>query len=159
MISQPRIRPVARVLLLDDQDRVLLIHAVGMGGIPFWFPTGGGLEAGETAEQAAIREVAEETGLQGVKLDAEIWHRKHKYDWFGELVEVRERWFMSRVPAFEISTDSWTETEKRIHTSFRWWTLEELKETTDNLTPRRLAEFLSQLLKSGPPTSPFDVGV
>lgn len=53
---------------IERDDRVLLTHWVSMGVdagrriSQGWTLPGGGLEAGEDTEQAAIREVAEETG-------------------------------------------------------------------------------------------------
>ena len=52
-------RKVARVVLLDPKDRVLLLH----GHEPddpadaWWFTPGGGLEGDETHEEAALRDV------------------------------------------------------------------------------------------------------
>ena len=55
-------RPTARVLLIDGRDRVLLFEMHTADGRVFWCPPGGGLEAGESHEQAALRELTEETG-------------------------------------------------------------------------------------------------
>ncbi|MEM1045796.1 MAG: NUDIX domain-containing protein [Pseudomonadota bacterium] len=49
-----------RVLITDDQDRILLIKHTY---VPGWYLPGGGVDVGETIEQAARREVREETGL------------------------------------------------------------------------------------------------
>lgn len=65
--NAPRLRPAARVLLIDELDRVLLLRAgVGEGGV--WITPGGALEPGETAEQAALRELREETGIEDAAL-------------------------------------------------------------------------------------------
>ncbi|NEE37574.1 NUDIX domain-containing protein, partial [Streptomyces sp. SID7982] len=70
-------RKVARVVLLDPDDRVLLLH----GHEPddpadtWWFTPGGGLEGGETREQAARRELAEETGITDIELGPPLWTR------------------------------------------------------------------------------------
>lgn len=44
-------------------DAVLLVERGKAPGIGLWAPVGGGIEPGETAEAAALREVAEETGV------------------------------------------------------------------------------------------------
>jgi ADP-ribose pyrophosphatase YjhB (NUDIX family)/GNAT superfamily N-acetyltransferase len=48
-------------VLIDEQDRILLA-LWNEGTTPAWTLPGGGAEPGETSEQAAVREVLEETG-------------------------------------------------------------------------------------------------
>jgi 8-oxo-dGTP pyrophosphatase MutT (NUDIX family) len=49
-----------RAVVLDEANRVLLVrHSY----TPGWYLPGGGVDRGETAEAAAIREVREETGV------------------------------------------------------------------------------------------------
>jgi 8-oxo-dGTP pyrophosphatase MutT (NUDIX family) len=50
-----------RAVLLDGDNRVLLLRHTYMPG---WHFPGGGVEPGETAEEAARREAEEETGLR-----------------------------------------------------------------------------------------------
>ena len=75
----PILRPAARVLLIDAQDRVLLLRAnVGEGDV--WITPGGALEPGESAEQAALRELREETGVAGAELSPCVWTRVHRFE-------------------------------------------------------------------------------
>ena len=55
------IRPSARVLALAPDNRVLLFRC-DLDRVS-WVPPGGGVEPGETFEEASLREFGEETGL------------------------------------------------------------------------------------------------
>lgn len=154
----PPVRPTARVLLLDDADRLLLFRGFGDDGSTFWFPPGGALEPGETAEQAAVREVREETGAS-VELGPEVWTRRHVVSWNGVAHDVRERWFVARVAAFEVDVGGFTADERRWITAHAWWTAAELAATRERLVPADLADRLATLLRDGPPAAPFEVGI
>jgi hypothetical protein len=52
-----------------------------------------------------------------------------------------------------------TEAENADVTACRWWTLDQLEATTDDLVPRDLAGHLRVLLADGPPASAVDVGI
>lgn len=68
-----RIRAVA---IIVNDDKILVIHRINNGKEYFVFP-GGGVENGETVEQAVLREVQEETALE-VKIEKLLYH--HIYD-------------------------------------------------------------------------------
>jgi 8-oxo-dGTP pyrophosphatase MutT (NUDIX family) len=159
MKGRPQLRYAARVLLLDEREKLLLFRGHRPEtGAPFWLAPGGGLEKGEDARAAAVREVAEETGLTDFVLGPEIWRRRHIFTWRGVAWDQRERWFMARVAHFEPDGAAMSETEKTELTAARWWALAELETTTETLAPLDLALRLGSLLSEGAPTSPIDVG-
>jgi 8-oxo-dGTP diphosphatase len=57
-------RLAAYALVVDEAGRVLLSRETGRGRSGLWLLPGGGVEHGEHPEQAVIREVREETGLE-----------------------------------------------------------------------------------------------
>jgi 8-oxo-dGTP diphosphatase len=58
----PSLLPAAIGIILNaDQTKVMLIKR---RDVPVWVLPGGGVEKGETAEEALIREIQEETGYQ-----------------------------------------------------------------------------------------------
>jgi 8-oxo-dGTP pyrophosphatase MutT (NUDIX family) len=69
MLSEPGRTRVA-IIIIDD-DQILLIHRYKYGREYYIIP-GGGVESGESLEQAALREAKEETGL-AVVLDRKLW--------------------------------------------------------------------------------------
>jgi ADP-ribose pyrophosphatase YjhB (NUDIX family) len=160
MGGKAQLRHAVRILLLDEEERLLLLRGVRPeNGVAFWFPAGGRLEDGEGARAAAVREVKEETGLADVPLGPEVWRRRHVFTWRGEEWDQRERWFLARVAHFEPDTLGMTEVEKAEISGCRWWTLDEMDATPDELVPLDLAERLRALLADGPPTAPIDIGV
>lgn len=61
-----------RVIILDEQDRMLLVKQQHEDR-EIWMVPGGGIEEGENAAEAAVREVKEETGLD-IELGKMLWH-------------------------------------------------------------------------------------
>jgi 8-oxo-dGTP pyrophosphatase MutT (NUDIX family) len=155
-----RIRTAARAIVLDDLDRVLLVRFAFPGERILWATVGGGLEADETHQEAARRELAEEAGLDGVELGPEIWTRTHIWDdgvhWDGQT----ERYFLVRTPAFEpMPRHTWEELNAEWVTDVRWWTIDEIEASNETFAPTRLAALLRDLVRDGPPAEPIDVGV
>ncbi len=151
-------RNAVRVLLMDAEDRLLLFRYVADDGERFWCPTGGGIDPGEGPEQAARREVEEETGWSGPLELVEVWHRRHVAVFGGQLVDHRERWFLARVPVFGVHTRGFTELERQTISEWRWWTIADMHTAPERLVPEDLAARLDQLLGSGPPPRPFQIG-
>ena len=66
-VTAPLGRPVVCVgAVVVDDDRLLLIRRRNPPSAGFWSVPGGRVEPGETLAQAVVRELAEETGLEGV---------------------------------------------------------------------------------------------
>jgi 8-oxo-dGTP pyrophosphatase MutT (NUDIX family) len=146
---RPVVRNAARVLLLDPDGRVLLVQ----GGDPadpeagtWWFTPGGGLEPGEDARTAALREAFEETGHRVAELRGPVARRSSVFPFEGRLIEQREQFFVAHVPAFEPTTEGWTELERRALTGLRWWTLDELRATGETVYPASLADLVADAL-------------
>lgn len=159
-MSELRIRPAARAVVLDLDDRVLLVR--------FEFPTrsiwaapGGGIEPGESPEAAIRRELLEETGLAAVEIGPAIWTRLHIVPFIGGRWDGQhERYHLVRTPAFTPEPQlTWEQLNAEYVFELRWWTLEQLEETTETVfAPRRLPELVRSLVSDGPPLEPIDAG-
>jgi len=86
-----RLRPGAYALVYDASGRIAIVHEDGD-----WYLPGGGLEAGESAEQALLREVQEECGC-GAELGAEFGAAIEFLETrSGRRLEVHARYFRAR---------------------------------------------------------------
>ncbi|TCN33478.1 NUDIX domain-containing protein [Kribbella orskensis] len=147
-----------KLLLLDQDDRLLLIHAKDpLTQAECWYPVGGGIEPGETLQEAAAREAHEETGLVDLPPGLPVWRRDHTYEYDGRAIEVHEKWLMHTVDRFDPVPAQLTETEARTILGFRWWRAQELAEVTETIFPPRLGYLLMDLLTDGAPAEPADI--
>ncbi|MBI2935698.1 MAG: NUDIX domain-containing protein [Chloroflexi bacterium] len=158
--QRPILRPSARVLLLDGQGRILLWRiADPADDVPsLWVTPGGALKPGESYEQAALRELWEETGLAGVALGPWVWRRRHVWRHGDRWYDSLERFFLVRAPAFPVAAPGLTPLERRVMKEHRWWSWEEVAAATETFVPRRLAELLQPLIAGRIPSEPRDTG-
>ncbi len=71
--------PVSALVLIHTAHlQVLIMERADKAG--FWQSVTGSLEAGETPQQAAIREVLEETGLDATQYDLQDWQASNTYE-------------------------------------------------------------------------------
>ena len=159
MAETPVFRPTARLLVVDPDERVLLFSSADGAGGTWWFTPGGGVHRGETVTQAAVRELSEETGFACAEYElgpvVATSSAQWKGDHDGTLFLGAHSFFYLRVPQPVIDTAGQEEFERSFITGHRWWTLDELRETTDDVRPRTLVDLLDRLRRDGIPLSPI----
>ena len=75
--------PISVLVIIHSPDlRVLLLERVDHPG--YWQSVTGSQDQGETLMQTAIREVAEETGLDATRYSLTDWHLQNQYEIFQE---------------------------------------------------------------------------
>ena len=162
MASDIPIRRAARVLLIDRLDRILLqFFSLDGGSTGVWITPGGGVEDGESHEEAAIRELEEEVGLRNAALGPCVWRRSFVISaWEGRQFEQQELFFVCRVESHDVSRFVIEdEEERRVTTQQRWWSVEEIRAATEyRFGPMALGHLLDQILTGDYPTEPLVIG-
>jgi 8-oxo-dGTP pyrophosphatase MutT (NUDIX family) len=137
-----RLRAAARLIVIDPQGRALMFRYDVPGRDPFWVTAGGEVDSGESFEDAARRELLEETGIiadpgpQIARMTPEFITVQ------GEPVQADERFFLIRVEKAEIDTSRHTATEQALMTQHRWFTLDELADWPEAVFPVELADMI-----------------
>ena len=81
--------------IIFEDSSVLLILVQNLKGEKVWTFPKGHLEPGETAEQAAVREVAEETGWD-CEITSDLYKAEYTFKRGADLVDKDVRWFMMK---------------------------------------------------------------
>ncbi len=147
----PLVRDAARVLVIDGDDRVLLVAHHPSAEESVWTAPGGGLEDGEDHRAAARREIVEELGL-----DAEpgpcVLVRSAVFTFRGVWLDQRERWFLVRVDDFDHRD---APLDDAGISRARWWSVEDLRGTDAHVEPPELADLVAHLVEIGVPEPPW----
>ena len=159
MSYEPVERRTARVIVIDPADRVLLLYYSGRRDGAAWITPGGGIESGETPQEAAVRELAEEVGLEGAALGPMVWLGEHaSFTPYGRPQITRGVYFVCYTNVFDfdghVDVD---EDEREVVTDKRWWTLDEINASHDAFLPGNFAHLLATVLNGEAPTEPIAV--
>jgi ADP-ribose pyrophosphatase YjhB (NUDIX family) len=136
-VSGRRLRLAARVVLLDPDDRVLLMrYDDGPPNGSHWTTPGGGLNESEDYPAAALRELL-----------GEVARRTLTMEYAGRLVRQRERLYLARTGQArrEIRGVDAMHAADGI-AAWRWWTLAELDATAETIWPAGLAGLIRNTL-------------
>ena len=142
-------RATARVLLRNESGQffLLLTHFDPEVGLPArWITPGGGIDLHEDILEAAVRELAEETGIrvEPTELGQPVTEIEGRWDWADGINHhtYHDTFFELTVSDFKLDDSNWTEDERRDVLSYRWWSLEELAQTQELVGPPKLVAFL-----------------
>jgi 8-oxo-dGTP pyrophosphatase MutT (NUDIX family) len=152
-------RIAARVVLISRGSLVLLVHgrnphnpAAGS----WWFPPGGGCEPQETLEQAARRELYEESGIEDFSLGPRMWTRSVELPYMkDQYLYQSEHYFVGHTDVVELKPTAWTEEEQQQLLDMRWWTVPELLSTKETILPPALPGLLPGVITGEYPDEPL----
>ncbi len=149
-VNDPIARRAARVLLVDGTDRLLLMRGFDprTPEYRYWFTVGGGRDADETSVQAAVRELAEETGLRldAAELVGPVYQEVTEFPFNGAWYRQEQDFFLARVDTWQVDTAGFEAIERASVDGHRWWSAAELDTTTETYYPVQLPTLLRSLL-------------
>ncbi len=145
-----RYRHAARILVFDRSNRLLLAqgHDPDNPSRTWWFTIGGGQDPEEGASAAAIRELLEETGilLTESALIGPVLTRTATFDFVKETVRQYEKYFVAHLhEPVSLNTSGWTAVEQAMIQGLKWWHLEDLAQSSEQIYPEGLPEIASRL--------------
>ena len=145
-MARPAHRRVSRVVLLDENDRFLLLLTASprlQTPVVRWLTPGGGVEDHETHAEGAIRELFEETGLRVDSVGEPIWSIEGQSIFNdGHVQSTYSEYFVVRTTSFELTNENWMDNEFVDITDVRWWTVEELNTSGEKYSPEPLLEVI-----------------
>lgn len=158
MRSSPIARPSARVILIGPGARTLLFR----GGDPhrpadgtWWFTPGGGVEADESTQEAARRELWEETGQSNVQWGGLVARRQAVFEFLGATYLSIEDFYVAHTTDLSVRPADLTDIEMQSVEEHRWMDATALHHLPEPVYPAELASVLPRLSVHDYPSEPW----
>lgn len=161
------IRNTVRIVLFNDKNELLLMHiddprtrSIGKKYTgSFWVTVGGQIEQNETVQEAAIRELYEETGINNteVTFGPIIWLRELDLVLYGKPVHIKEQYIVARTNKLNISSTSLTKDEMNIIKKIQWFSTSDMKQCKETIYPVALPKLITDIAAGKYPQKPTKI--
>lgn len=161
------VRKSVRVLLLNDKNELLLMCVEdfdistpeGKKNKRFWCTIGGGIEDEESIEQAAFREIYEETGIseKKVKLGPLVWYGNVELVLKGKLTRLEESFIVARTKQIDVTLHIPTADEKQVVKKLQWFSIEDIIKSEEIIFPILLSKYLPDIISEIYPEKPIEI--
>lgn len=160
------IRNSVKILLLNNNEILLMcaddpttrsIYGKYYG--KFWFPIGGEIEDGETVEQAAIREIYEETGIEkkDIELKSIVWFGEFDLILSGVKTRIKEKFIVAKTKNNNVFLNHLDEWEKKVVKEIRWFSIDKIKNSKEVIFPVLLYKYLPDIISGKYPEKPIKI--
>lgn len=161
------IRNCIRALLINDKNELLLMLADdpkttstdGKKRGLFWFTIGGEINYNESTQEAAIREIYEETGIKEneVELGPIVWFGEFDLILDGKLTHLKQRFMVAKTKKLDVSLTKLDGWEKDVIKKLAWFSLEDIKNSEDIIHPVGIEDILPDILAGKYPEDPIEI--
>lgn len=154
-------RKSARAIVLNKQHQIFLFRYTFdffAEKQSIWITPGGGLEEGESFEDALAREMYEELGIKLTKPAPFVFYRTPVYELkTGETVRSEERFYLVYCEDTSFSYNGWSESETKRMTAGKWWSVEEIKRSGEKFFAEDIIGILERLSQGDVPREPEEI--
>ena len=154
-------RKSSRAIVLNKQNQVFLFRYTFdffMEQEAIWITPGGALEEGEDFEDALKRELFEELGIKLSEPATFVFYRTPLYELkSGETIQSVERFYLVSCDDETFSYDGWSENETKRMTVGKWWSVEEIRQSSEKFFSEDVVGILERLFGGEIPKEPAEI--